>query len=139
MKSAAQKRKSIRTAASHHRDSIAKKAAERLLASRGFVIIATRRVKNRHLIDVRDPGGRMRVLWFKLGWKPDDNTSAVQITMLKKGKSGQRPSSFSDAEVLKRVSQKFERARQDGISDLLLFSLDEANRVAIACLLLPVG
>jgi HNH endonuclease len=140
MKSAARKRNGIRTDASHHRQAIAKKSAERLLKLRGFEIMGSRRVKNRHLIDTRDLAGQVRVLWFKLGWNPGEHdTSAVQIAMLKKGRSGQRPSLLSDAEVLKRVSRKFERARRDGVTDLLLFSLDKANRAAIASLLIPIG
>jgi len=140
MKPAARNRKGIRTEASHHRQEVAKKAAERLLKARGFEITGSRRIKNRHLIDTRDLTGRVRVLWFKLGWNPGEHdSSAVQIAMLKKGRLGQRPSLLSDAEVLKRVSLKFERARRDGVTDLLLFSLDKANKVAIACLLIPIG
>lgn len=140
MISAARTRKSIRSDESHRRQDVAKKAVARLLVARGFEVIGTRIVKNRHLIDVRDPKGCMRVLWFKLGWNPAEHgTSAVQITMLKKDTRSTRPRSFSDAKVMERVSRKFKRARADGVSDLLLFSLDDKNRIPIACLLMPLS
>lgn len=140
MSNAARKRRNIRTDESLHRQRVAKKAVERLLESHGFKIVGQpRRIKNRHLIDVRDPSGLPRVLWFKLGWKPGEHgTSGVQIAMLKSRTAAQRPASLSDAEVLKRVSGKFQRARADGVSDLLLFSLDNSNQLPIACLLMPI-
>jgi hypothetical protein len=133
-------KRSIRTEESYHRQRVAKKIVERVLNSCGFEIIgAPRTVQNRHLIDVRDPDGLPRVLWFKLGWNPGSyGTSGVQIAMLKSGASGQRPASFSDAEVLKRIGRKLQRGRNDGISDLLLFSLDNRNSAPIACLLIPI-
>jgi hypothetical protein len=140
MSNAARKRRNIRTEESLHRQRVAKKAVERMLESHGFEIVGQpRRIKNRHLIDVRDPSGGSRVLWFKLGWKPGDHgTSGVQIAMLKSRTGAQRPASLSDAEILKRVSRKFQRAQTDGVSHLLLFSLDNSNQVPIACLLMPI-
>ena len=74
-----------------------------------------------------------------LGWNPDDSgTSGVQIEMIKERERGKRPSELTDMQVLKEVTEKVQRAADSGATDLLLFSLDAANRSPIACLIMPI-
>jgi 5-methylcytosine-specific restriction protein A len=136
----AKSRRNIRTDESLRREAIAKQEVERLLTSRGFSVAGRRTSQGRHLIDATDPSGRKRTLWFKLGWNPDDSgTSAVQIEMIKQRAVGKRPSQLTDAEVLKEVTEKVERAVTHGATDLLLFSLDGKNKSPIACLIMPLS
>lgn len=139
MSNSARARGDIRTPESHERQRIAKQLVLDVLRRKGFVVRGQKTVHNRHLIDVSDPLGLRRALWFKLGWAPGSHgTSAVQIAMLKKRGAQATPSKLSRTEVLKRVTAKFERARNDGVTDLLLFSLDAANKVPVAALLLSI-
>ena len=140
MSTPAANRRNIRTKKSLRREAIAKHAVEGLLQQHGFKLTGeSRAVQNRYLIDVRDLAGRQRTLWFKLGWNPGrSGTSAVQIEMMK-ARKGRTPTQFTDAEVLREVTEKIRRATDRGVTDLLLFSLDAKNKRPIACLIVPIG
>jgi hypothetical protein len=139
MAESARTRRHIRTPESRERERVAKEVAVEFLRSRGVRVERTRTVRTRYLIDVTETDGRQRTLWFKLGWNPEDHgTSGVQIEMIKVRGSGKRPAQLSDAEVQREVSAKFRRAAAIGVTDMLLFSLDNENRGPIACLILPL-
>lgn len=96
----------IRTPQSRERERIAKRKVLPFLNRKGFNVRNTRNAGGRFLVEVTDPQGRPRTLWFKLGWKPSTHeTSAVQIAMLKK-KYGRAPSKLTAVQVAKEVAEK---------------------------------
>jgi hypothetical protein len=138
MPNSARARGHIRTPESRAREEVAQRLVLEVLKRAGFELRGTRHTHNRYLVDTTDASGRDRVFWFKLGWRPGGHgTSAVQITMLKK-RGGKQPSEFPDSLVTRLVSEKFQRGRQAGVTDLLLFSVDNSSENPIAALLLPI-
>lgn len=130
----------IRTDESHQREQRAKVVAHDLLLRRGFSVLSTERRGNRHVLSAIDPTGKSRVLWFKLGWNPAAHgTSAVQLTMLKHRAGEVPPGQWPSEMVLAAVVDKVQRAASDGITDLLLFSLESDNENPLAALLMPIA
>jgi hypothetical protein len=129
----------IRSTESHAREARAKALAHSLLIARGYGITAEDHRGNRHVISAIDPTGRQIALWFKLGWNPASHgTSAIQITMLKVDDAGLTPAQWSDNSVLEAVRAKCDRARQDEVTHLLLFSLEADNDTPLAAWVMPI-
>lgn len=134
----AAKRGHIRKAKSLARENAAKQIVIGTLAGNDFHRIVSRQLHGRHVIDAIDSLSRKRVIWFKLGWSPGSKgDTAVQIAMLK-ATEAEKASSFSARKVRDLVFAKMTRAEQDGVTDLLLFSLDASDTDVIAALLLPI-